>query len=225
MSIAVYSAIYGPYDSVKPAPRTSYPCYMYTDSDETAAFAEELGWLPRVVKHHIATLRGEPQVTMPMLAHKWWKTHPELACPDTEISLWIDGSIEVLITDYVERCLRSLGDDDWAMVPHPHRRCIHPEASFSATLARYDATSILAQASFYRSIGHPEGWGLMATGANVRRHTAAVLEVGDQWWIECLNWSHQDQLSLPVLLRLNEEKVRYNYNLPWHLWWRLHHHG
>lgn len=225
MTVAVYSAIYGPYDSVKSAPKTEYPCYMYTDNPATAARADELGWIPRVVPHYVATVRGSPSVTGPMLAHKWWKCHPELACPGAEFSLWLDGSMEVLVTDYVDRCLAALGQDDWTMVPHPTRRCIYPEATFSASLARYDRDAILAQVNFYRSIGHPENYGLMATGANVRRHTAAVLEVGDQWWIECLNWSHQDQISLPVLQRLNQGKVKFNYNLPWHLWWRLHHHS
>lgn len=225
MNVALYSALYGQYDSIKPVPSTTYPCVMYTDSDEAAVRARELGWQARVVRHYVATLRGSAAVTGPMLAHKWWKCHPERALPDTEISLWLDASMEVIIPDYVERCLTALGDDDWAMVRHPARHCIYPEADFSATLARYDAPSVRAQAEWYRHIGHPANWGLMATGANVRRHTAAVLEVGDQWWIECVNWSHQDQLSLPVLLRLNEEKVRYNYNLPWHSWWHLHEHG
>jgi len=226
VKIALYTALYGPYDTVKQAPQTDVPCLFYTDSDDTAKLAQERGWETRVVPHSVATVKGSPAVTGPMLAHKYWKCHPELATPPgTEVSLWIDASMEVLVTDYVDRCLAALGDDDWGMVPHPHRRCIYPEAAFSATLARYDRDSILAQANFYRSIGHPENWGLMATGANVRRHTAAVLEVGEQWWVECLNWSHQDQLSLPVLLRLSEGKVRYNYKLPWHLWWRLHHHG
>lgn len=225
MDVALYTAIYGNSDWVKPVPDVDVPAYLYTDSKETAAEAESLGWEPRIANHGIATLKGEPRITAPMLAHKWWKTHPELACPGVEVSLWIDGSMEVRASDYVERCLGALGADDWACVPHPARGCIYPEAEFSATLTwRYDRPSILAQANFYRAF-HPADWGLIATGANVRRHTANVLELSDQWWTECLNWSHQDQLSLPVLLRLAEGKVKFNYNLPWFQWWYLHEHG
>jgi hypothetical protein len=133
--------------------------------------------------------------------------------------------MEINVDGYVNRCLQALGTDDWSCVRHPARTCIYPEAQFSATLTwRYDAESIQRQARFYASF-HPANWGLIATGANVRRHTPNVLELCDQWWIENLNWSHQDQLSLPVLLRLAEDKVKFNYNLPWFQWWFLHGHS
>jgi hypothetical protein len=225
VKIALYSAIYGGYERcARPLPaQLGVPAYLYTDNPEI----EAPGWEVRVVRHGIATTRGQPSITAPMLAHKWWKTHPALACPDVDISLWIDGSMELVYPDYVNRCLGALGKDDWSMVPHPHRTCIYPEAEVSETLWwRYDPPSIRAQADWYRDhVAHPPGWGLMATGANARRHTDQVLALSQQWWDECVNWSHQDQLSLPVLLRLWEGRVRYNYNMPWHLWWRLHHHG
>ena len=182
------------------------------------------GWWPTVVPHGIVTLKGKPEIVAPMLAHKWWKTHPELACPGADVSLWIDGSMEVQVDDYVLRCLDALGQDDWACVPHPSRGCIFDEGRYSATLTwRYDAEAILAQIHFYSAF-HPPNWGLIATGANVRRHTPKVIETCHQWWDECLSWSHQDQLSLPVLLRVNED-VKFNYNLPWFEWWHLHEHG
>jgi hypothetical protein len=187
--------------------------------------AQAQGWDARVVAHYIATVKGEPKITAPMLAHKYLKTHPALACPNVDISLWIDGSMEITTDRYIELGLEALGDDDWACVPHPVRNCIYPEGEYSATLTwRYDAPSILAQIRFYSQF-HPPGWGLIATGANVRRHTPEVIELCDQWWHENITWSHQDQLSLPVLLRLNEGKVRWNMNLPWHSTWKLHGHG
>lgn len=228
LKVALYSALYGPYDWVKPIPpNLGVPAYMYTDRQVTAEKAEAQGWQPRIVNHGIATLNGEVSITAPMLAHKWWKTHPHLACPDVDISLWIDGSMEIIVDNYVERCLAALGDDDWSCVPHPARMCIFTEADYSATLVwRYDGPSIRSQAEFYRRVlGHPANYGLIATGANVRRHTPAVLELGRHWWWECIVRSHQDQVSLPALLRLAEGAVPWNANLPWHQWWRLWEHG
>lgn len=222
MKIALYTAIYGGYETPKPLKDLGVPAYLYTDDPSISVE----GWTVRVVRHYVATVKGSPAVTGPMLAHKWWKCHPDFAAPGVDVSLWIDGSMEVIVDDYVERSLSALGSDDWACVPHPARRCIYPEAAFSATLARYDAQAIHAQSMFYGSVvGHPLNWGLVATGANVRRHTAEVIELGQQWWQECINWSHQDQLSLPVLFRLNEGKVKWNMNLPWHQWWHLYPHG
>ena len=227
MKVALYTAVYGAYDWIKPCHRVNVPCYLYTDSKVTAEKAKAQGWEPRIVPHNVATVKGKPSITNPMLNHKYWKTHPGVALPDVDISLWIDGSMEVVVDDYVERCLGHLGDDDWSCVRHPARNCIYPEADFGATLVwRYDAPSINAQSEFYRNVvGHPRDWGLIATGANVRRHTPEVLKLSDQWWDDCLNWSHQDQLSLPVLLRLAGDKVRWNMNLPWFTDWHLHEHG
>lgn len=225
--VALYTAVYGRSDWVKPAPKVpdGVPCYFYTDLVVVADEAQALGWEARLVPHYIATVKGDPRITAPMLAHKYWKCHPGLACPEADISFWIDGSMEVTTDRYIELGLEALGTDDWACVRHPVRDCIYPEGQYSSTLTwRYDHDAILAQINFYSQF-HPPGWGLIATGANVRRHTPRVLELSEAWWVECLQWSHQDQLSLPVLLRLSDGEVKWNMNLPWFQWWHLHEHG
>lgn len=223
MKVGLYSAIYGASDWVKPMRDIGVPCVMYTDNPNLVA----PGWEVRVVPHNVATLNGEPRITNPMLNHKYWKCHPEVAMPGYDVSLWLDGSMELLIDDYVDHCLSALGSDDWACVPHPERRCIYTEADLSASLTwRYDAQSIKDQASYYRSVvGHPVNYGLVASGANARRHTPEVIELGQHWWYENITRSHQDQISLPVLFRLFEGKVTWNQNLPWHTTWTLHGHS
>ncbi len=225
--LGMYSAIYGKYDrpkNISPEVRCSLRPVMYTDNEETANYAFDAGWIPKIVDHHFESPNGDPAIVVPMLNHKYWKCHPEEALPDVDVSIWIDGSIEpgpAMVDDFVT----ALGDDDWSCCPHPARSCIYPEAQFSATLTwRYDTESILRQARHY-SMFHPSGWGLIATGVNIRRHTAEVIEVSHHWWDEILEWSHQDQLSLPVLLRLYEGKVKWNMNLGWFRNWFLHPHG
>lgn len=229
--IGLYTAIYGESDWPKPIPELMGPLgpintVMYTDSERTRDEAYAAGWKTVVInKWYITTLKGEPKVVAPMLAHKWWKCHPTAALPGCEVSLWIDGSMEIQRPDYVDLCLQALGSDDWVCVPHPARTCIYPEAEFSATLTwKYDAPSVLAQARFYQQF-HPPNWGLFATGANVRRHTDSVRVLSELWWQEILGWSHQDQLSLPVLFRLDEGKTKWNMNMPWFQWWHLWQHG
>lgn len=227
MKVALYTAIYGGYDKVKPVPPDlGVPAYLITDSVTVAEQATDAGWHARVVPHSITTLKGSPRIVEPMLNAKWWKTHPAQGCPGADVSLWVDGSVEVM-PGYAEKCVAALGEDDWSFVRHPARGCIYPEASYSATLTwRYDAPSLLAQSAHYRNF-HPVNWGLIATTVGARRHTPAVLELSEQWWVECVNWSHQDQLSLPVLVRLAEDKIKWNYNIPWHdvSWWRIYEHG
>lgn len=217
MKTQLYSALYGAYDTAKPLP-DAVNGIMYTDNPNLVAE----GWDIRFAPHHIVTRNGDPGLVAPMLAHKYWKTHPVQACPDVEASIWMDASITP-DPDFIDRAESALGDDDWVMVKHPWRSCIYDEANYSAGLARYAsmAVSLQTQAAWYRSLAHPSGWGLPATGVNVRRHTPEVMEMSHHWWMDCLTWSHQDQVSLPVLMRLYEDRIRFNWNVSWLEGWQL----
>ena len=223
--VGLYTAIYGGYNTPKQIPE-SLACHavLFTDSEQTAEMAQAAGWCPRLMTSpyddlgHDAAAYGDPGIVVPMLRHKWFKTHPLDAMSGYDVSIWIDGSMQVTRDDFVDLCLTALGDDDWAMMTHPSRDCIYPEADYSATLTwRYDAASINAQSAHYRAF-HPAGTGLIATGFNVRRHTDIVEHLGRQWWYDITRWSHQDQISLPVLLHLIGNDLRWNTNLPWHQW-------
>jgi hypothetical protein len=229
--VQAYSAIYGGYDHPKPVHNAGFSLtpVMFTESPETMKEAKEAGWFPVYAPHNWSSPNGDPAIVVPMLNHKYWKCHPEAleSDPDEpiiEASIWLDGSVEPH-PGFEEKAIAALGDDDWSCVPHPVRNCIYPEADYSATLTwRYDGPSILAQANHYRSF-HPSGYGLIATGVNIRRHSPEVIELSHLWWEEILTWSHQDQISLPVLLRLWEGKVKWNTRLTWHQDWILHPHG
>jgi hypothetical protein len=219
MTVAIYSALYGGYDTAKPI-NTDTPAYLFTDQPALHA----PGWTVIYEPHHITTRNGPPDLVAPMLAHKWWKTHPAAAVPDADTTIWIDASITI-DPGFVDKTIAALADDEWAMVAHPWRTCIYTEADYSATLPRYAglADRIRQQAAFYRSIGHPDNHGLIATGVNARRHTPAVLELSARWWDDCCTWTHQDQLSLPVLLRLWGMRgwEAWNTNIGWTEGWSL----
>lgn len=239
--VALYSALYGAYEYAKPPPADlGCRAILYTDEPDIDA----PGWEVRVVTDHLpveaiaAAQRADPKATVGMLRHKYWKCHPAQAVPDADVTLWVDASLLITVDHYAKRCLDALGDDDWCAVRHPYRDCIYTEADFSATLPRYDAEAMWRQVDAYRSIGHPTHWGLIATGANVRRHTPAAIEAGEHWWWEIVTRTHQDQLSLPVLFRLLEQirnhpdehpddrqPLRWNLNMPWATWWGVYEHG
>lgn len=225
--VGIYTANYGVYDTVKLLP-DGLRGTMFHDR-QILAHIEDLPphlhdavWEFRYVPHNVVSRHGDPRLLAPMLAHKYWKTHPHRALPDVDISIWVDSSI-TLHEGFTEHALTALGEDDWTLIRHPWRDCVYDEAAYSATLPRYAslAGSIRTQAAWYRNIGHPPGWGLPATGILVRRHTPAALEASAHWWSECLNWSHQDQISLPVLLRLYEDRLKFNWNLGWLDKWDL----
>lgn len=227
MKIGLYSALYGAYDAPNPLPALGIPCVMYTDDRDLKIDGFEI----RYLNHGIATLNGRPARTGPMLAHKWFKTHLyEVGVADgLDVAIWMDASMVILRHDLAEKCLQALGDDDLALTPHPARTCLYDEAAYSATLLRYQAEAphIQEQAKYYlENVGHPKGWGnLMATGFSVTRLNEKTRVLGEQWWWECSSRSHQDQVSLPVLLRLNQENgLTWNFNCPWAEWWGIGEH-
>lgn len=241
MSTILYTAIYGGYDDPKPLPAgLDVPAVLFTDSPETAKAAEVAGWMPVVVPHRVATCNGDPAKTGPMLAHKWWKTHPsrvysavvepDLGFVTPDVALWIDGSITPRVADYGAVCLAALGGHDLALTPHPWRDCAIEEGRYSATLPRYQGTGVDRQTEFYAGF-HPPHWGLFASGALAWRVNPVTAAFGELWWRECLNWSHQDQVSLPILLRMADTgqlelggRLDWNRNLLWEQAWTLANH-
>lgn len=227
MRVGVYSALYGGYDGIKANP-PEIRGVMFHDIKQLANIEHlpphlhDAIWDFRYAPHNIVSAHGDASLVAPMLAHKYWKCHPDRALPDVDVSIWMDASIS-LRPGFVDRALAALGDEDWTIIKHPWRDCIYSEADYSATLARYSslAKDIKRQAAWYKSLGHPAKWGLPATGVLVRRHTPEVLDVSHHWWDECLNWTHQDQISLPVLLKMFEGKIRFNWNLGWLEGWDL----
>lgn len=217
----VYTAIYGErYDRPKDVHGLGVPALLYTDQPEVAEAGRCAGWDVR--------LEYLPRLGSPMMRAKWWKLHPELAAPDAEASVWIDGSIRPL-PGFVGRCGAALSDHedglDVALTPHPWRDCIYDELEASVGLPKYEAGPMRAQVEHYRLAGHPPRWGLFASGAIARRHTPAVRFLDESWWAEIVRWHWQDQLSLPVVLR-NEGRVRWAANMRWaEPWWTYTDHG
>lgn len=217
-TMAIFSAIYGGYNAVPAVPSTiTIPTILYTDDEMVAAQALGSGWSQaRVVKHGIVTLNGDPHLTGPMLAHKWWKFFAGF--DEFDMTVWLDASMTITSPSFVTQCELAMEPEvDMALMAHPWRDCIYEEAAYSAELPRYEslAWDIRQQANFYTSIGHPRNDGLYASGFYIRRNNEQVRKLMGDWWWECVTRSHQDQVSLPVVLRLNPE-VSTDVCLPWH---------
>ncbi len=249
--VAIYSAIYGSYEATaKPLPADLYraaSAHLFTDSTEIFNQARSVGWhailAPRPAGHDFTPdpANGDPVITRPMLEHKFWKTHPIEAMnsawimsdPDEmpDVTIWLDGNMQIKGSgvEFVDRCLAALGEDDWSVMRHPWRDCIYAEAEYTATVCayRYSPEAIRRQVAAYERApwSHPRGWGLPATGNMVRRHAEIVQAAGEAWWSHNLQYSHQDQLSLPVVFAEYGDRLRYNYNLPWGELWELIPHG
>lgn len=184
----VHTAIHGGYDQLKPHPDHPDVDRWICHTDDSRLSCD--GW---------ETIVEMSPSRHPRLAAKWRKCHP----PDTDCSIWIDGSIS-LTADWIDAAVAALDDADMFLHRHPDRTSILAEAEVSATMTKYAGLPVLAQAHHYiDNWGYPDV-GLWAAGMIARRHTPTVLQMGAAWFAECEHWTYQDQISLPPLL------ARYN---------------
>lgn len=202
--IAVYTAIFGDFNDLKPVPKQTVDAdyFCITDNPNTKA----PGWKTIVVKTPRPDLH-------PRIRAKFYKIFPwecnEIA--GYPISIYFDGSIKIESSQFVEHCLANLWQD-MLLYKHPERTCIYDERVASNALKKYKTELVNEQVAFYSKF-HPKKFGLYACGVLVRRHTDFMRRLMHQWWFEIIKWSYQDQLSFPVICRLNNfEPSTFNEN-------------
>jgi len=132
----------------------------------------------------------------PNLAAKWWKTHP----PGTyEHAIWIDASMEITSRSFAREAIAALNGAPVATWRHPRRTSIVDEAEASlgreAQGGRYSSLPLREQTQAYLAEGYPDE-SLYACGTIV--WTWAARPMAHDWWIECVKWGYQDQISFPV---------------------------
>lgn len=209
MDVIVYSAIYGGYDpQLWPAPSlpgVEFVCF--TDDPELTGD----GWDVRVVE------RPEQH---PRMRAKWFKIMTHLALPDAERTLWLDGSHKIIDAGGILRSLEHAERTGIAAHHHP-RRCIYAEAEASMQFEKYASLSpsTVDQAEQYRRQGYPASAGLWALGSIARVRSDRLDAAMDDWWRECVEWTYQDQVSFPVVMRRHGIEVGSfpypQYGSPW----------
>jgi GT2 family glycosyltransferase len=193
MNIAVYVTIFGDYDNLKAWPTQNVRADYFIITDNPKLKVE--GWKTIVPEFPRRDLH-------PRMRAKYFKLFPWEALPTYEMSIYIDASIQVKSNHFVEFCIRNL-TGDMVLFRHPDRACIYKEAAASISLKKYQAEPVMKQVEYYKTF-HPVNAGLYACGVMVRKHTPIVHKVMHDWWFENVKWSYQDQLSFPVVCRLND---------------------
>jgi alkaline ceramidase TOD1/glycosyltransferase MUCI70-like protein len=192
--VAILTAIYDGYDELKPVlPQAGADVEWICVHDGAPPDAEAAqGW----------TLVYEPRPGVhPNRAAKHPKYEP-WKYTSAPVSLWVDASFRVVSETFAVEATAGLTDEEpIAQFVHPWRDCLFAEAKESAGLVKYAGEPVLEQAESYRQAGHPEGWGLWATGVIARRHPWLVRRMGALWLAETYRWSFQDQISQPFALR------------------------
>ena len=187
MKVAIYSSITAAKDSLKePLNRSGADLVIFSDRPWA-----EPGWDVRPACAIFADPRRNARAHK-LLAHQY--------LPDYDYSLWIDGSIRLLVAvrDLIETYL---AQSDIVLFQHSVRECIYDEAAVCAALGLDDPAVIAAQMEKYVRKGHPSRSGLHESGVVLRRHNSRIESFNDAWWSELNRYSCRDQLSLDYVLR------------------------
>ena len=190
MKVAVYTSITAAKDSLK-EPRDRSGADLVIFSDQTRV---EPGWDVRPACDLFANPRRNARAHK-LLAHQY--------LPDYDYSLWIDGSIRLLVAvrDLIDNYL---GQADISIFRHSVRACVYDEAVVCTACGLDDLGVISAQVAKYEREGHPPRSGLNESGVILRRHNARVESFNNAWWSELCRYSCRDQLSLNYVLRKHD---------------------
>ena len=182
--IVAYTCISGSYDTLKevvnPEPNIKYICF--TDQDIQSE-TWEVRRIPEFLNYLEQTKRA-----------RCLKILPHLFLKEFDISIWIDGSIEIKgnINKLIVDNLKSY----FAICKHPDRICTYKEAESIIRLNKDVPEIVYKQIEKYRNLGFPENHGMVQSGIIIRKHNDDICKsISINWWSELLKWSKRDQLS------------------------------
>jgi GT2 family glycosyltransferase len=184
--IAVYTAIFGDYDHLKPREFDDVDHICFTDQRHLSV----KGWRIRQVQGLPSPMSADDRVR---LARRF-KALPHTILPEYQIWLWQDANLELnyhpgkLVAEYLQNA-------DLATFQHQKRNCIYDEARVCAELRKDDAEKIFPQVSRYQAEGYPRNYGLIWSALIIRRNTAEIRALNEAWWSEMTAGSRRDQLS------------------------------
>lgn len=199
--IAVYTTIFGAYDDLKPVPKQIMQADYFCITDNAARITQDGG--ADKERWEIIQVNTPRSDLHPRMRAKFFKAFPweveQLL--GYEAVIFFDGSVQVNSPDFIEYCVSNL-KSDFLLFRHPHRKCIYDEATHSRTMVKYETEDMENQVEYYRKF-HPANFGLWACTVMVRKPTERIKALMMSWFHENIKFTWQDQLSMPVVLRVH----------------------
>lgn len=186
--IAVYTAVFGNYDSVQEplfCP-DNVDHFIFTDGD----IPPKSKWvkLPWEGLMDAAQMTGTEK-------NRYLKMHPHLLFPDHEYSVYVDGNI--LITADITPLAMGAESFPVAMHTHKDRDCVYEEIDACIEKRKDTPEALNRQRLTLQQLGIPPHWGLLEAPVIARRHhDPRCKEIMENWW-ECFCIGcRRDQIAL-----------------------------
>lgn len=122
-----------------------------------------------------------------------------------DITIWLDGKVQVQSADFIEQIIAALGENDIAVLKHGERSCIYQEVDHiehcmkkgnEYLLTRYANKPIRRQVEAYRYFGYPANNGLNDCCIIAMRNNHVMQRVCKDWWHDVYKCDGFDQVAL-----------------------------
>lgn len=200
--MTLYTAIFGPYDYVKPIfKKGDWNYVLFTDQPRNSPVFKYYDMYPELQGWDI---RHVPTPKDPIREARKYKILPHLFLDGD--TLWIDSTF-IPNTD----CW-TVGD--FVVVNHPFERCIYREARACLDMGKGEAEEINRQVDYYKSIGIPTSIGVISSGVIYRRQTYLTKSMCETWYEQIQKFSVRDQIGFGLISSVFKghfTKINWNY--------------
>jgi len=184
LDIVVYTCIVGNYDILKEVVHMEKNIEYICFTDQTI---ESKTWKIKPIPDFLKSFE-------PAKIARCMKILPHLFLQEYNISLWVDGSIQILgeIKSFIDENLKNY----FAIPKHPDRVCVYEEADAIIKLNKDSDKIVEKQIAQYKNKKYPQNNGMVQSGIIIRKHNdKRCIIIGELWWKEVRTYSKRDQLS------------------------------
>ncbi|WP_282783295.1 glycosyltransferase domain-containing protein [Phaeodactylibacter xiamenensis] len=181
--LALYTAIFSPYDTLRPQPDFPGVDYLcFTDQP--------------LQSDQYQIISCPPLHQDPVRASRLPKLLPHLFLPHYPTSIWHDANMQFTGPAILSLFREALRQSPFVLFRHPYRDCIYEEAGWCTRHHKDDPVIIQKTVDTLRTQNYPPHQGLAACGLIARQHHhAAVIQFSNAWWHFYQQHSRRDQLS------------------------------
>lgn len=192
--VAVYTVMVGDYEDVVTDQITNdkFDYYIVTDDKDIK--------LPSKYKLFLVEKSDDPKKysrKLKLLIHQYLK--------DYDTYIYLDANYKI-ITD-IGRLLNH-HTKDILIKKHPQRNCIYQEGKRIVELGKDSKQTIETQLNKYKELIKPSA-GLYENGFFIRNNNEKTNNFYESWYKEIEEHSYRDQISLPYILKTNNQ-IEYN---------------
>ncbi len=194
--IAVYTAIYGPYDEVIEPITVPDNCDFYIFTDQEVP--EDSVW----EKAEIDLAKYDLEDQSDLIKNRFIKMHPHLFFEEYKYSLYVDGNIKIMTdpTEFIDRM------NEYGVLFHNHYRvdCAYVETERCRIQGLGSDEEYDQHLAHLEAEGLPRNYGFLECPVVFREHhNPTSQKLMKEWWEEFIANAKRDQINLPLVLYRN----------------------